>query len=281
MNKPKTPLLKSHSDIYFARHGRSKANEEGYLAGSSDSELVGAGWQQAYDLAEHVHESGIEFSTIISSPLRRAFGTAGMVASRLGMDPREIVVIDELRERSGGSFEGGPLDTFYGASDLEVAAAGGESLEAFAVRMLQAQRKIEQTVAKRGGPTLVVAHAEGKRMLDTIAVGLPVDTMPRFDKPPNAQLQPFFQIPHNTIYVPYYTHKGIVSEKPRDGWVRTDIKPNERGEFLELAEVPVGSDSDLQRGDKVFVGVDNRGSQFNQLAKVRKQSKLRRLTGHH
>lgn len=259
--------------IEFTRHGQTTANVDGCLAGSSEVALTELGGAQARELGQSLLARGLEYDTIITSPLTRAIGTAAIVADTLGMDTSRIVIVDELRERDGGNFEGGSLDEFYKARDIEVVAHGGEGLSAFACRLLGASEKVREIHDhKKSGRTLVVAHAEVKRMLDTLALGLPPHIMPGLPKPANTALYDFPSIVEGTrIREGYSVLKGEVGRKiaPRDRFVLVDLY-DARGEVTEMMEVPRDNIHSLEllgrplrRGDRVVAALDRTGNQGN------------------
>lgn len=187
---------KTKSKILFVRHGTTESNKTGYLAGSRDVPLANEGVEQAKALAQNIIESGIPINKILSSPLARAFETAAAVALALGIDRSEIIIIEGLKERCGGSYEGGPIDEFYDASDLSIITAGGEGFDMFADRVLDAGEQVRQA-ASDSGSTLVVGHAEFYRMAKALELGLPAAAMMKIDKPQNSQLHEFPARPQN------------------------------------------------------------------------------------
>ena len=173
------------TNIYFVRHGESEANAAGVIAGTSESPLTEKGIEQAKHAAMVVHDEGHRFDTIISSPLSRAYDTAVIIADVLGYPKEHIIVIDELREKSGGTFEGGPIDALYAASPEAAREAGAESFDDFAERM---KRATAQVVDAAQGTTLVVAHAGVHRMTQCLARGFAPSEMPNMDKVPNGKI---------------------------------------------------------------------------------------------
>ena len=189
------------------------------------------------------------------------------------MDTGKIVIVDELRERDGGNFEGGSLDEFYKARDIEVVAHGGEGLSAFACRLLAANEKVREIHdSKKSSRTLVVAHAEVKRMLDALALGLPPHIMPGLPKPANTALYNFPSILEGTrIREDYSMLMGEIGQKiaSRDRSVLVDLYDT-RGEVTELMYVPRDNIRSLEllgrplrKGDRVVVALDRTGNQGN------------------
>ena len=175
-------------DVYFIRHGESQANADGVIAGSLDSPLTSRGVQQAHDAAKGVLVDGIRFDTIISSSLSRAHNTARIIARTVGYSLSEIIVIDELREKGAGSFEGGAVDVLYAANEEEMRQAGAESFIDFAARVTRANAVIEERAI---GATLVVGHSGVYRMARALHQGLHPAEMQNMEKVPNGKLMEY------------------------------------------------------------------------------------------
>ncbi len=184
--------------VYFARHGKTVANKERFLAGTSETDLTDEGIQQAHDLVTNILENNIHIDRIISSPLKRARDTATIVANGIGINEGDIIIVNDLHERNGGMFQGQPIDNFYSADERMIARAGGETTGDLSERVHEASKQVKG-IAAGGGNTLVIGHAEFYRMAIAMANHLPPDVMLRIDKPQNSKL---------TIY-PYEPHKGV------------------------------------------------------------------------
>jgi probable phosphoglycerate mutase len=83
------------------RHGETIWNRDGRLMGNLDIPLNPNGVQQAEAVAERL--ARIEFHTIYSSDLSRAYDTARVIADKTG---KEIVRDPRLRERNAGVLQG-------------------------------------------------------------------------------------------------------------------------------------------------------------------------------
>ncbi len=67
--------------IYFVRHGESQNNVEGVFAGQrNDSQLTEKGKKQARAAGKEFQDKRVRIDRIISSPLKRALGTAEIIA---------------------------------------------------------------------------------------------------------------------------------------------------------------------------------------------------------
>jgi broad specificity phosphatase PhoE len=85
------------------RHGQTDYNFRNLWMGSTDVPLNSVGIRQALVAAKKISMHGI--SKIYVSPLLRARQTADIIKEYQLVRP-EVIVIDELRERCFGSFEG-------------------------------------------------------------------------------------------------------------------------------------------------------------------------------
>src|SRR6185369_5325047 len=96
--------------IYFVRHGESEANLKGVFAGQrDDSLLTQKGREQARKTAENIKEKGLVFDRIISSPLKRTFETAKIIASIIGFDTNKIEIDSCITEYDMGNLTGTPI----------------------------------------------------------------------------------------------------------------------------------------------------------------------------
>jgi len=90
--------------IYLARHGQDHDNAAGILNGHRNTPLTAIGADQARQLSQKIKEAGIQFGTVYSSPLQRAFETAKTITQTLKLDPPEK--LDLLIERDFGIMSG-------------------------------------------------------------------------------------------------------------------------------------------------------------------------------
>lgn len=87
--------------LILVRHGETLWNREGRVQGTSDIELSDMGRLQVQRLAESLRNDNIK--NIYSSPLRRAYETASIIAEQIGIPVR---LESGLREMDTGDFEG-------------------------------------------------------------------------------------------------------------------------------------------------------------------------------
>ena len=83
------------SKIYIVRHGQDEDNANGLLNGHRDKELTALGRQQAKVIAGKLKGDGID--VIYTSPLKRAYETAEIIAKELQID--QVIRDENLKER--------------------------------------------------------------------------------------------------------------------------------------------------------------------------------------
>ena len=86
--------------LLLTRHGQSEWNATGRWQGKADPALTDFGRQQAFHAAQRVGSVDV----IVASPLIRAFETAQIISSQIGVGP--IVVDADLMERDAGEWQG-------------------------------------------------------------------------------------------------------------------------------------------------------------------------------
>lgn len=152
------------TQFLFTRHGASQANKDGVIADAT-SPLTKQGQAQARKLARSLKKQGIV--TIVSSPLPRAFETAQIIARQLGI--ADVTVLDELRERGFGVFEGKrsdhPTEWYFMVNTFDSIEPAQQMID----RTMLAVQKI--TALADQGPMLVIGHAVAGFYLLQVAAG--------------------------------------------------------------------------------------------------------------
>ena len=148
-------MIKNRTQFYFIRHGETEHNRTGLFAGTTDVPLNATGLAQAQNAAQLLRN--FHFKTIIASPMQRAWKTAQIIGSHVGLEP---LPIEDLRECGLGTMEEKP----YMATESWVdyvqrwkqgfTHEGAESYQDFAQRVV---RGVNDALAYEG-PVLVVAH---------------------------------------------------------------------------------------------------------------------------
>jgi uncharacterized phosphatase len=88
--------------VCILRHGETDWNSQGRLQGHEDTELNELGRDQAIQVARYLETE--PWDVIVSSPLKRAFETAQIIASYVSVST--VRVVDEIIERNYGSASG-------------------------------------------------------------------------------------------------------------------------------------------------------------------------------
>ena len=91
--------------LYILRHGTTKWNMEHLIQGQTDTELDEFGRLMASETAHGLKKAGIAFDRVYTSPLKRAYETARIVAP-----DTEITSDDRLKELSFGFMDGGKVE---------------------------------------------------------------------------------------------------------------------------------------------------------------------------
>jgi ribonuclease H / adenosylcobalamin/alpha-ribazole phosphatase len=164
------------------RHGDTRLSPEHRFSGLRDVPLSADGTRQAQAAACRL-ATGPPIDAVVSSPLKRAVGTAAIVARELALT---AVIDDDLRETDFGEWEGLTLEEIQQRwpaaaavwrGDPEQAPPGGESFAATAHRV---NRACDRLLRSHGGQTvLVVSHVTPIKILLCRALGVSLGTVYR------------------------------------------------------------------------------------------------------
>jgi broad specificity phosphatase PhoE len=147
--------------------------------------LNGRGRAETARLAARL--SRYEVHAVVAGPLERAQETAAPLAARLG---RSVVTEPGFDEVAYGAWTGLPFDTLRGEPEWRSfqerratsRSPGGESLDDVRVR---AVRALDQLAAAYGEACIVVvSHGDVIKTVVADALGLPLDSVHRFDVDP-------------------------------------------------------------------------------------------------
>jgi broad specificity phosphatase PhoE len=164
------------TEIWLIRHGKTDWNLVGRFQGHTDIPLNSRGLAQAGELAQKL--SGVEFTAIYSSDLKRASQTASVVSAALHLP---VTTDHRLREISQGEWEGMSLievrekyelDLSSAESSADSRAPGGESVREVAARMAEAASSI--TRVHPTGKVLIVSHGLAVASLYCLAKDIPL-----------------------------------------------------------------------------------------------------------
>ncbi len=178
----------SGKGVYLARHGRTAYNLEGRFQGQLPVPLDELGREQAHELAERAAAHG--FAVLWSSTLLRARETAEIVATRIGLEPREDT---RLMETDAGDWTDRPFSQVHAeapelfakfiAGDPTFAFPGGESFAEQEVRVCAALDEIERGAL----PAIVVCHG---MVIRAALSGRTGHWLPHGQRVPNGALVP-------------------------------------------------------------------------------------------
>lgn len=164
--------------MLLVRHGETDWNASRRVQGHHDAaRLTALGREQATLVADSVRELG--FDRLFTSDLDRATETATIIGASIGLTPE----IDPLlRERSFGSFEGGPIERLTRdvtgiyddvLVDPDARPPGGESFRDVVVRaglFIERERR-----ALSSNRLLVVTHGGTLHALRAYGTGEPLE----------------------------------------------------------------------------------------------------------
>lgn len=148
------------------RHGESEGNAQGRMQGRRDYPLSTLGREQAQRAAAFIAASGLSLNAVYSSPLKRAFETASIVA-QAGIRP-EPVIDEDLPEISAGRLEGLNEAEIREAHPEfmhrplretgDFAAYGGESYDHLQARLTRVMARLEARHRAPEERVLLVGH---------------------------------------------------------------------------------------------------------------------------
>ncbi|RBY85453.1 bifunctional RNase H/acid phosphatase [Blastococcus sp. TF02A-30] len=179
--QPEEPAPAITTVTHLLRHGQTEHTPERRYSGRNELPLSRTGRAEAEAAAARAAQLGIE--VVVASPLRRTRETAEIVAAELGLP---VQFDDDLVELDFGDLEGltadearskHPLAVRRFATDVRVAAPGGESVADVAARVARARRRILERHA--GRTVLVVSHVTPIKLLLAAGLGVAEDVVHR------------------------------------------------------------------------------------------------------
>ena len=170
--------------IYLIRHGETEDADACRYKGHIDVPLSANGIEQIKKLASFL--SG-KVKVIYSSGLDRAKKSAEIIAEPLGVKP---FIVDELKERNFGEWEGMSFDEISGkwpdafnawARDpLRFSPIGGESTLDLRDRVMPAFNKIMED--HEGEDIAIVSHGGVNRVILCEMLGIPLENIFRIEQ---------------------------------------------------------------------------------------------------
>lgn len=174
------------SAIYFLRHGESQANAHGTCAGQLESPLTTQGRHQAAEASQFAIAQGLKFDIILCSPIGRTRDTARIVASAIGYK-KDVVYLDDLKERYCGDFQGGPNSAYYAAPEaLSAKEMHVESVQEMKKRADRVKAYVQTHYPDKS--ILMVSHSGFGKMLRIAFEGRDTSEYDKTQLLPNATL---------------------------------------------------------------------------------------------
>jgi probable phosphoglycerate mutase len=152
-------------NIYVARHGQTGMNAVNQICGQTDIELSSVGIKQAEALAKSIADKHISIDVIISSPMKRAVKTAGIIGKAISVN---VITDARITEQDYGAFEGADrYDEGFlkNKRNFAYSFSGGESQLRLAVRVYSFLDEIKEKY--KGKNALIVAHGGVCRIINT------------------------------------------------------------------------------------------------------------------
>jgi len=156
------------STVYIVRHGQDEDNAADILNGRRDRPLTQLGRKQAAMVADIV--TSYDISTIYSSPLKRAYETAQIIALKSIIEP--VIIVPDLIERDFGNMTGKPVadilkySSNYIRSDKVIHFLDAEGAESMADVLKRAHRVLDGiNKSQINGNFLLVTHGDIGKML--------------------------------------------------------------------------------------------------------------------
>lgn len=179
---PETPSVHElEGSLLLIRHGQTDWNKAGKMQGQVDIPLNATGIEQAHYTGQKLQDEGYSFDVLVSSPFSRAFETARLVGSYLGLEVEKTY--DDLKERAYGDAEGAQL-TFEQSRTVYEDFAGVESEEELFNRTVRVLRQIVKDYP--GKRVIAVAHgsvirralsaAQGFEWKESVPNAVPLET---------------------------------------------------------------------------------------------------------
>lgn len=172
--------------VILARHGRTRANASGTLAGRSKGvHLDERGVEQARAAAERLE--GLPLAAVVTSPLERCRETAKLLAAAAGL---KVESDRGLLECDYGEWTGQPIKDLakqplwrtVQASPSAARFPGGESMAGMSARAIAAVRNRDALVEQQAGAEavwLAVSHGDIIKAVLADALGLHLDAFQR------------------------------------------------------------------------------------------------------
>jgi len=170
--------------VILVRHGQTNSNVTGFYMGWSDEDLDERGYTQAHRLSSRL--ARLPIASVYTSPLRRAYATAAILAEPHEL---ELKVLEDLIEIRLGDWQGLHTDEIkrrwpelWQQSRIdpsELTMPNGESFRQVTERAVQAFETV--VGANRGKPAVIVTHDIIVRVLVAYTLGVSNSIYRRFE----------------------------------------------------------------------------------------------------
>jgi len=176
--------LEMTTTVLLVRHGQTDSNITGFYMGWSDEDLNEEGYTQARRLSSRL--ASLPVASVYTSPLRRAYATAAILAEPHMLAPK---VLDDLNEIRLGDWQELHMDEIkrrwpelwqqWRIDPSGVTMPNGESLSEVTERAIRAFRRI--VGANRGKQAVIVTHDVIVKVLVAHVLGVPNSIYRRFE----------------------------------------------------------------------------------------------------
>ena len=170
--------------VFLVRHGQTESNVTGFYMGWSDEDLNEVGYIQVRRLASRL--AGLPITLVYTSPLRRAYTTAAILAEPHRLEPKAL---DDLIKIHLGDWQGLHMDEIkrrwaelwrkWRVDPSNLTLPNGESLSEVTERTISAFARIVGT--NRGKQVVIVSHDVVVKVLVAHVLGVSNRIYRRFD----------------------------------------------------------------------------------------------------
>jgi broad specificity phosphatase PhoE len=169
--------------ILLVRHGQTESNTTGYYMGWSNEDLNDVGYAQARSLSSRL--ASLPIASVYTSPLKRAYTTAAILAQPHGL---ELEIINDLTEIQLGNWQGLHADEIrqrwlelwqqFRTDPSGITIPGGESFQQVTERAIRAFNTV--AAANRDRQAVIVTHDVIIKVIAAHILGVPNSIYRRF-----------------------------------------------------------------------------------------------------
>ncbi len=167
--------IEKRNTFFIMRHGQAEKNVSCIVSGddSVPSSLTEMGEKQVLDASKKLKKEKIDL--IFTSPLIRTRETAKKVAEILGLDEKNIVVDERIKEIQTGIFNGKHVNEYHGffssiSEKFEKAPEGGENLSELRKRVGEFLYDIDSKYNNK--KILIISHEYPLWMMEAVSLGV-------------------------------------------------------------------------------------------------------------